>query len=281
MDKIDLHVHTTASDGTRSPREVVALAAMQGIRAIAITDHDTMAAIPEAGEAGELLNVTVVPGIEISSDYLGRDVHVLGYFLDDKAPALLDYLEWTKKSRLEQHQKMLDRLKRKGCEITMEELTEANPGAIINRMHIARMLMEKGFVPNTKEAFRRYIGEGRSCYVDRERIPFRDASQLIRRCGGVSVLAHPLQYGFDKTKLEAMVKAAAEAEFSGMEIFYSGYTQNDMNKLFSLAEKYSLLPTGGSDYHGDNKPGIQLGTGDGKLTVPAYVLLMLAKSQYS
>ena len=280
MDKIDMHVHTTASDGTMRPEHVVSLAAMQGLKAIAITDHDTVDGIVEAGKAGELMGVTIIPGIELSTDYQGKEVHVLGYFLDENAPALKEYQSWAAEKRQERNEKILERLRKKGFEITMEQLKEANPDAVIGRPHIARKLVELGAVENVSEAFRRYLSEGRSCYVARELIGFTDAARLIKRCNGLGVLAHPLQYGYNKSQLDTLVKTAAQAGFSGMEIYYTGYTEADQKKLFDLAEKYTLLPTGGSDFHGDNKPGVQLGTGDGKLSVPAYFLIMLAQSQY-
>lgn len=280
MDKIDLHVHTTASDGTMRPRDVVSLAAMLGLKAIALTDHDTMAGLQEAGETGELMGVSIVPGIEISCDYRGKEVHVLGYFLDPEAEKLKEYMAWVQESRRIRNEKILEKLQKKGFDISLTALEAEYPAANLGRTHIARKLMELGAVQNVKEAFRRYLDVGRSCYVAREYIPFAEGAKLIRDCGGVAVLAHPLQYGFTRTELEALVKAAVEAKFTGMEILYTGYTQNDVNKLYDLAEKYTLLPTGGSDFHGDNKPGVQLGSGDGKLAVPAYMLAMLAMSQY-
>ena len=281
MDKIDMHVHTTASDGTRTPLECVSLAAMAGLKAIAITDHDTMAGIREAGEAGELLGVSIIPGIEISSDYMGKDVHVLGYFLSDEAPELKEYQSWVTQARLSRNEKIIEKLRNKGFDVSLQQLQEAHPGAVLGRPHIAQRLVELGVTKTVDEAFRRYLSKGRSCYVERERIPFADAAKLIKKCGGVAVLAHPLQYGFDKAGLDKLVKTAHDAGFSGMEIYYTGYTQKDVEKLFDLAEKYTLLPTGGSDFHGDTKPGVSIGTGDGQLVVPAYFLIMLARSQYS
>ena len=277
MDKIDLHVHTTASDGTMSPRDVTSLAAMFGLKAIALTDHDTMAGIDEAGEAGALLGVTIVPGIEISTDYQGREVHVLGYFLDHKSPKLQSYVDWVRQQRLDRLEKIAEKLQKKGFDVNLEEILAAHPDATPGRPHLAQRLVELGAAENVKEAFRKYLGEGRSCYVPRKYISFSDAARLITECGGVCVLAHPLQYGFDRQKLDGLVKTAAQLGFKGIEIYYSGYTENDIKKLFDLAEKYGLLPTGGSDFHGENKPDISLGG----VTVPAYMLLMLAKSQYS
>ena len=280
MDKIDLHIHTTASDGTMCPRDVVSLAAMQGLKAIAITDHDTMAGLSKAGEAGELLGVTIVPGIELSTEYQGSEVHLLGYFLDPEAEKLRDYMSWVLEARRSRNEKIVEKLQRKGFDISMEQLEAENPGAVLGRPHMAARLVKIGAVDSVKEAFRRYLSRGRSCYVAREYIPLADGAKLIRDCGGVAVLAHPLQYGFDRTKLEGLVKAAAASGVTGMEIYYTGYTKSDMDKLFDLAEKYTLLPTGGSDVHGENNPGVQIGTGDGNLAVPAYMLYMLAASQY-
>ncbi len=281
MDKVDLHVHTSASDGTLRPRDVVSLAAMLGLKAIAITDHDTMSGLQEAGEAGELLGVTIIPGIEISTDYQGKEIHILGYFLDPDAEPLQRYMTWVQSSRRERNAQMIERLRKKGFDITMEAVEAANPGATPGRPHIAGFLVKAGAVPSVKEAFRRYLDTGRSCYVPRKYLPMAEGIRLIRDCGGVAVIAHPLQYGYKKAELDTFIRTAAEAGATGMEILYTGYTAGDVQKLYDLAEKYTLLPTGGSDFHGENKPDVQLGTGDGKLSVPAYMLAMLAMSQYS
>lgn len=266
--------------GPWSPRDVVSLGCHAGVDGHCPDGSRHHAGHTEAGEAGELLGVTIVPGIEISSDYCGREVHILGYFLDPQAEKLRDYIVWVQQSRRSRNEKMVEKLRRKGFAITLEGVEADNPGATLGRSHIARYLVKLGAVGSVKEAFRRYLDTGRSCYVPREYISFAAGAKLIRDCGGVAVLAHPLQYGFDRTALDALVKAAAEEKITGMEIYYTGYTQGDINKLFDLAEKYALLPTGGSDFHGENKPGVQLGTGDGKLAVPAYMLMMLAASQY-
>ena len=276
MDQVDLHVHTTASDGAMSPRDVVSLAAMQGLKAIAVTDYDTMAGIPEAGETAELMGISVVPGIEIPCRYQEKEVHVLGYFLDPEAEKLKEYIEWVRESRRQRNETVLRKLERKGYPFSLEELEAEHPGTPIGRTQIAEKLVELGAADSVKEAFRRYLGEGRSCYVPRKRIPFGEAAKLIRDCGGLAVLAHPLQYGFTRAELDGLCKAAAEAKVSGMEILYPGCTQNDQNKLYDLAEKYLLLPTGGSDFRGENGAERKLG----EPAVPAYMLYMLAASQF-
>ena len=276
MDRVDMHVHTTASDGTKTPTEVTSLAAMKGLKAIAITDHDTMAGVIEAGEAGEVLGVTIIPGIEISSGYKGEEVHVLGYFLEPTAKPLREYMTWVRNARRDRTFRCIEKLRAKGFDITFDQLAADYPDATLGRPHIARELIKLGVVESVSEAFRKYLDEGRSCFVRREYIPFADAAKLIRDSGGLAVLAHPLQYGYSSADLDTLVKDAADAEFSGIEIHYTGYTDKDRDKLYSLAEKYSLLPTGGSDYHGDNKPNNFLG----EPPVPAYMLAMLAASQY-
>ncbi len=276
MDRVDLHVHTTASDGTLSPRDATSLAAMKGLKAIAITDHDTMAGLLEAGEAGELLGVTIIPGIEISTDYMGEEVHVLGYFLEPTAKPLREYISWVRSARRDRTRRCIEKLQAKGFNITFDQLSADYPDATLGRPHIARELMKLGVVSSVKEAFRKYLDEGRSCYVRREYIPFTKAIKLIRDSGGVAVLAHPLQYGFSGKDLDIFVKTGTEAGATGIEILYPGYTQKDQDKLYTLAEKYSLLPTGGSDFHGDNKPDNPLG----EPPVPAYMFLMLAASQF-
>lgn len=153
MDRIDLHVHTTASDGTMCPRDVVSLAAMQGLKAIALTDHDTMAGLAEAGEAGELLGVTIVPGIELSTDYQGREVHLLGYFLDPEAEKLRDYMAWVQISRRTRNAKIVEKLQKKGFDITLEQLETENPGAVLGRPHIAARLVALGAVDSVKVHF--------------------------------------------------------------------------------------------------------------------------------
>ena len=276
MDRIDMHVHTTCSDGTMSPRDVVSLAKMLGLKAVAITDTDTMAAIPEAGETAALMGISVVPGIELSADFQGRTVQVLGYFLDPEARKLKDYQAWVRESRSRRLESVLEKLRRKGFALDLRQSEAEGPDASGDLQQIAKVLKDLGAVSSEKEAYRRYLDKGRSCEVPPERISLEDSAQLIRDCGGVAVLAHPLGYGFTRSELDALAKAAAGAKFSGMEILYSGCTQGDINKLYDLAEKYLLLPTGGSGFRGDNSPGVQLGKPD----VPAYMLLMLAQSQW-
>lgn len=270
--KIDLHVHTTASDGTLSPWEVVRLAASIGLAAVAVTDHDTMAGVPEALEAGKAFQIEVIPGIEISTGYRGADIHVLGYGLDWNAPALTPVLEWVQKDRQRRNEKMMERMRADGVAVSMEELSARIPGASIGRPHLAQVLMQQGRASSVSDAFERYLSPGRPYYQPRTYIPMAEAVEVIRSCKGAAVLAHPLQYGYSSPGLRALVAYAAGVGVSGMEVYYTGYTAAQRRELLCLAAELGLFVTGGSDFHGENKPSIQLGKGHGQLSVPTACL---------
>lgn len=259
MKYADLHVHTTASDGTVSPSEVVHLAAEAGLAAIAITDHDTVAGIEEAKIAGSRLEVDIISGIEISTDYLGNDVHMLGYFIDPESPELEPVLNWAVNEKDIRNRKIVEALKEAGFSIDLSEIEAKNPGAVIGRPHIAAEMAAKGYVSSVSECFDRYVGEGRPFYVTRQRIDFAEAIAFIIRSGGKAVLAHPLQYKFSPKDTEKMVALAKTHGCVGLEVYYTDYSESDISFLLNLAEKYGLIPTGGSDFHGENKPDIAIG----------------------
>ncbi len=274
-DYIDLHVHSTCSDGTCTPEELVSLALEQGLCAIALTDHDTASGVSRmqkaAAEQGGSLDV--IPGIELSAQWLNQEVHILGLDLDPDHPALHAYQEEFLRERTERNRKMAEKITEQGCPVTVEEMEQRFPGAVLGRPHYARMMMEKGFVTSVAAAFNRYLGDSGPCYVSRRRIAAEDAVQLILECGGHPVLAHPYQYGFSKDRLESFVQFLKERGLEGMECFYSRYTASDSDKLVRMAKRHGLFVTGGTDFHGENKPEIKLGSGINKnMAVPRSLL---------
>ena len=273
MEQIDLHIHTTASDGTDTPEAVVQAAARLGLRAIAITDHDTTDGVERAQAAGAAAGIEVVRGIEISTDYEGRDVHILGYFFrpDTKEPE--DVTQWSRNERQARNLRMIEAMRTDGIDISAEQLAEAHPGAVLGRPHMAQRLMELGMVGSVEEAFAKYLSPGKKYYASRRRIPMESAIEKIRQAGGVASAAHPLQYRFSDDDRLRWLRTARDAGCGAMEVFYSGYTPQQREMLMQTARQLGFALSGGSDYHGTVKPHISLGTGtDGTLAVP-YELL--------
>ena len=266
MKRIDLHVHTTASDGTASPAEAVKLAREAGLSAIAITDHDTVSGYAEAAEAGKALGVEVIPGIEISTKY-GRAVHILGYYIDPDSDKLAPVLEWVVHDRDERNRKMAELMAADGLPVSYEEM-HRRFGAVIGRPHFAEVLVELGLAKDIRDAFDRYVEKGQKYYLPRNFLSIERSIEIIREAGGVPVLAHPFQYKLDDAGLRELIEHCMESGLQGMECRYSGYSVEQSKYLGCLAEEYGLIKTGGSDFHGDNKKHISIGTGTGHLEVP-------------
>ncbi|MCY4625565.1 MAG: PHP domain-containing protein [Chloroflexi bacterium] len=243
---IDLHMHTTFSDGTLSPAELVRVLAATTLRLVAITDHDSLDGIAEAKrELANHPNLTLIPGIELSSDDGASEVHVLGYHLDENDPELHEVLAAFHRNREGRGELMVARLNEMGFDITWERVVEISQGGVIARPHIARALMEKGYVSEMSEAFDKYIGRGMPAHIEREKMTPEEAVALIRRFGGVPVLAHPT-FTVDPP---ALVASLAKAGLIGMEVYYKNYTPDVVADLKSLADRHNLLALGGSDYH--------------------------------
>ena len=266
MKRIDLHVHTTASDSTASPAEAVRLAKEAGLSAIAITDHDTVSGYAEAAEAGKKYGVEVVPGIEISTKY-GRAVHILGYYSDPDSDKLAPVLEWVVHDRDERNRKMAELMAADGLPVSYEEM-HRRFGTVIGRPHFAEVLVELGLAKDIRDAFDRYVEKGQKYYLPRNFLSIERSIEIIREAGGVPVLAHPFQYKLDDAGLRELIEHCMESGLQGMECRYSGYSVEQSKYLGCLAEKYGLIKTGGSDFHGDNKRHISIGTGTGHLEVP-------------
>ena len=272
MKQIDLHVHSNKSDGTYTPSELVDYALQKGLSAFALTDHDTTDGLEEAAAYAEGKPIEVIPGIEFSSENEGKDIHVVGLYINYDAPAFQARLKSFVDSRINRNIKMCRNLQEAGIDITFDKLCAANPGAVITRAHYAAYLTEHGYVTSRAEAFSKYVGDNCKYYVPREKITPAQAVELILQAGGVPVLAHPPLYHMGNERLDALVGVLKQAGLMGIEAFYSSYSNQDERDMLRLAKKYDLLLSGGSDFHGDNKPGLDLGTGYGKLFVPYEIL---------
>ncbi len=263
MREIDLHIHTTASDGTCTPREVVRLAVEQGLRAIAVTDHDTIVGHGEAMLAAMDYDIELVPGIEISTKY-GVAVHILGYYLEDLVPLLKGVVN----DRDIRNAKMAELMAADGLPVSYAKMKERF-GAVIGRPHFGELLVEFGLARDVSDAFARFVGKGQKYYVPRTTIDIDTSVEAVVASGGVPVLAHPFQYKKSDGELRELIERCMDHGLRGIECRYSGYDAQQVAYLEDLAEEYGLLKTGGSDFHGENKPHISLGTGiGGELDVP-------------
>lgn len=244
MGQIDLHIHTTASDGCHTPREVVEMAADLGLWTIAITDHDSTEGVAEAERAARSLPLEVIHGVEINADFARSELHILGYYLDCEFPELQDALLKLRTARRQRAARMIDRLAALGLPLERERVAEiAGEGSAIGRPHVAQAMVERGYVDSVEEAFARYIGRGGPAHVERFKLSPLEALRLIRQAGGLPVLAHPLQL------MDLVPELAAEG-LAGLEAYYTGYTEAETRLLLDLARKHNLLVTGGSDFHG-------------------------------
>lgn len=247
MGKVDLHIHTTASDGKFTPAEIVQLAFKQGLIYIAICDHDSIDGVAPAQEAARNCpSLTVIAGVEINTDISAGELHVLGYSCDCCNPELISTLERLRNSRIERARNMVRKLNRLGIKIDFERVKEIAGTGSVGRPHIAQAMLEKGYINTFKEAFNKYISRGGPAYVERTKITPIEATQLILRSGGVPVLAHPLTF----ENPEALIIDLKSVGLAGIETYYSGYSPEQIKEILHLAKKYDLISTGGSDFHG-------------------------------
>lgn len=266
MKQIDLHVHTTASDGTFRPAEAVRLARDMGLAAMAVTDHDTTDGYAEAAAAGRELGVEVIPGIEISTTFRSS-VHVLGYFIDPDSEHLRPVLDWVQQDREQRNRRMAELMAADGLPVDYEAMHERF-GGLIGRPHFGELLVELGLASSVQDAFDHYIEKGQKYYLPRHFLSIEHSIEVILQAGGVPVLAHPFQYRLDDAQLRELIEHCLAHGLRGMECLYSGYSEEQSGYLLALAREYGLQPTGGSDFHGSVKPHIQLGSGTGGLCVP-------------
>ena len=267
MKYIDLHIHSAVSDGTDSPAQIVQKAAELGLAAVAITDHDTVAGCAEAAAEGEKLGVEAVSGVELTSRY-GRTIHILGYYLRTNSPVLTRTLDGILAERDHRNRKMAALMAADGIPIDYDEM-KRRFGASIGRPHFGDMLVELGLAESVQDAFDRFIEKGQRYYLPRKMLSIERSVEVIREAGGVPVLAHPFQYRLEESALRQLIEHCMDHGLLGLECRYSLYDEEQSQYLLKLAREYGLIPTGGSDYHGGNKPHLDLGSGTGQLAGPA------------
>lgn len=271
-----------------TPTQIVDLATEKGITILAITDHDTIEGIQEAIDRARDINSApslttkaprIIPGIEFSTEWNGRDVHVVGLSIDHNNKEFVAKLDAFLDSREGRNRKMADKLKEVGIGISYEGLCKMFPDCVLTRAHFAKYLYEYGYVKSTHEAFERYLGPDAPCYVPREKITPVQAVKMTLEAGGIPVLAHPMIYKFGDEKLRELIAMMKNAGLVGIEAMYSTHSEEDEKYVRDLADDMGLLISGGSDFHGNNKPGIELGTGCGNLNIPDEVWFELEKAK--
>ena len=252
VSRVDLHLHTTVSDGALRPEELVRAASIAGIQVMAVTDHDSVDGIRDAERAASDLSIQVIPGIEVSASLDGDDVHVLGYFLDPDDRVLREALSRLQGGRVAQARSVVERLAELGWPLDWDRVMAIAQGGSIGRPHIARALIERGYVGSVDEAFSRFLRRGGPGYVEGQKLLPQEAVSLIKEAGGVPSLAHPIIVGASdyRLDLDRLLPIMVEAGLDGIEAYYKGYTPEVTAFLFGLASRYRLVPTGGSDFHG-------------------------------
>jgi len=260
--KADLHIHTNYSDGTFSPEKVVQTALSKDLSAIAITDHDTVSGNEEAIIEGKRQRLEVIPAIELSISHNSGEMHLLGYFIDYKSKELNEKLYKLREHRKQRNPKIIEKLKQLGIEVDLQQIRKNANNGNVGRPHIAAAMLEKGYVSTIKEAFDLYLKKGGPAYVPKESLSPEEGIRLIETFGGVPVLAHPYTLGLSNEELNKLVSRLKEIGLKGIEVYYLSHRNN--NKFYEkLADIHGLCKTGGSDFHGFDRPDIEIGTGLG------------------
>lgn len=257
--RIDLHMHSTVSDGSLSPSALVEAAKRAALVTVALTDHDTLAGCDAFLDTGGRENIDTIPGVELSCEVPGRTCHMLGYFLTDGCSPLSETLQDLRRHREIRNGLIADKLCSLGIDVSLQEVEELAGGGVAGRSHFARCLVRKGVVDSAQAAFDRYLARGRPAYVERKRLTPREACRQILTSGGLPVLAHPAQLRFEVSELRSFVRDLAGWGLCGMEVFYPSANSSRVAEGIRLAEEFGLVVTAGSDYHGAAKPHIALG----------------------
>lgn len=273
---IDLHMHSVCSDGTMTPGELVDEAVRRGMTAIALTDHDTVAGVDAFLEACQQSgSVRGVPGVEISVDGRHGSMHLLAYLVDHHHPALVHAIDFVREERTRRNEAILGNLNDRGMGLTIERIQDLASGEVVGRPHFARALVEDGRVRSMREAFDRYLGDRGTCYVSGFRFPVEAAIEAIHAAGGVAVLAHPVTLRLGVNALDAFVGELAAMGLDGLEVFYPEHSGKHILEFRRLMNKYGLVASGGSDFHGAMSPDIRMGSGFGDMTVHDDILVAL------
>lgn len=271
--RVDLHTHSTASDGTFSPGEVIRRGRSKNLAALSLTDHDCVDGLGEASKAAREAGIELIPGLEISAEFSPGTMHILGLFIDESDAHLAASLARLQDARKERNPKIAENLRALGLDITYDEVVAASGGGQVGRPHFARVLVQKGYVGSFEAAFEKYLRKGAPGYAEKFRFTPREAIEMIHRAGGVASLAHPFTLGLPSREAEGdLIGELMGYGLDGIEAYYSGNTPGDTLYYLRLCEARGLIPTGGSDFHGANKPEIEIGTGRGSLEVPASIL---------
>ncbi|MBO4369468.1 MAG: PHP domain-containing protein [Desulfovibrio sp.] len=274
MQRIDLHTHTTFSDGTQRPEELVALAREIGLSALAITDHDTCEGVPYAVTACSA-PLRVIRGCELSATTMYGELHILGLFIPDTPSPLDGIMARLREKRKRRNERIVEKLCALGLPIAMEEVLAMAGCGTVGRPHIARLLFKKGYVVSLKEAFTRYIGKDGPAFVPKEAFSPEEAVSSLARCGATVCLAHPFLYHYPESWLFATIKNLMPLGLDALEVWHTEHSDSDMRKAREWAQTLGLGESGGSDYHGLNKPGVHLGKGRGNLRIGIDVLFAL------
>lgn len=269
---IDLHLHSTFSDGTLTPDELARAARKAGLTAAALTDHDSISGVPAFIDACARESVLGIPGVEISVDYAPGTIHILGYYIDLSSDELIRHIERLKSSRTKRNADILKKINNLGLALTEREVNAFAGEGNVGRLHFAQALVARGYVASTQEAFDRYLARGKSGYVERDHMTPRGGVEMITHAGGLAVLAHPFTIELSLGALEKLTIELVAHGLQGIEVYYPQHNPNAVRNYLALARKLRLVATGGTDYHGTATPEISIGRGFGALHVPDSVL---------
>ena len=259
MSQVDLHSHSTISDGSFTPGQVVHKAAGAGLDAIALTDHDNIDGLAEATRAAKSEGILLVPGVEISAEFPTGTLHILGYFINRNDKTLKEKLDTLQEARAQRNPKIAEKLQGLGIDITYDEVQAVAGSTQVGRPNFAQILIQKGVVKNFNEAFEKYLGKDKPAYVDKFRYSPEDAIEMINNAGGVAVLAHAFTLNLNDSGLKTFVASLADMGLKGMEIYYPEHDTDTIYRYEAIAAAFHLVKTGGSDFHGNNKEGSTLG----------------------